>query len=143
MTDPANRGKEAEHYVQKYLEAYDRKVARFDWKRNHDAHTAGGRFPRQTGDFEFFLPQCYGVIEVKEVLKGLRLPAKNFGGLPKVKKRQLAGGKCYVIVWFRTANLWCISDLEPYAVTAPSWDLSGLTQYESAEAALGSLGLFV
>ena len=144
MSNAANRGKDAEGFVQDFLDEYDKQHARFDWRRNYDAHTAGGRFPRQTGDFEYFLPWEYGVIEVKEVKNhDCRLPHKNYTPekVAKVRKRVLAGGKSIVLVWFRLPNVWRISGIEQYTKReGGSWDLSGLTPYPTAEAALNAWG---
>lgn len=142
----ANRGKSAEDAVKDYLKAYDERTHKFDWHRNYDAHTAGGRFPRQTGDFEFYMPGIHGVIEVKEVNHAFRLPHKNYDAnkVAKVYKRTLAGGHATVLVYFTPIDKWRITGLLPYRTrTGGSWDLSAIPVHDSAAAALDSLGLFL
>jgi hypothetical protein len=142
----ADQGKPAEADVRKYLEAYDRKVLAFDFSRNYDARSAGGRFQRQTGDFQFFMPAMHGVIEVKEVKHDYRLPHGNYDE-PKVAKcykRMLAGGKILVLINHTTTGLW---RMPPFSVfrkrEGVSWDLSDYRTYESAADALDILGIFI
>ena len=142
----ADRGKKPEDEVRKYLKAYDERTHAFDWHRNYDAHTAGGRFQRQTGDFEFYFPDEHGVIEVKQVDHAFRLPHKNYAEekVAKVRKRYLAGGRVLVLVYHTPINQWRITDLHPYLERqGGSWDLSVWPIYPSAKAALDSLGRFV
>lgn len=146
MTDPANRGKKAEADVKKYLEAYDSRTQKFDWHRNYDAHTAGGRFPRQVGDFEYYMPGIHGVIEVKEVDHAFRLPHKNFNqeAVAKLRKRSWASGHVSVLVYFTPLDRWRILGISPfYNREGGSWDLSAVDLHPTAAAALDSLGLFL
>lgn len=145
-TSEANRGKSSEDDVKKYLEAYDRKTKAFDWHRNYDAHTAGGRFPRQVGDFEFYMPNCFGIIEVKETETVATLPFKNYKpeGVAKLRKRMWAGGRVFVLVHHTRHEVWRVSGIEPYIHReGKSWDVSGLPSYGSCKEALDSLRLFV
>jgi hypothetical protein len=146
MTSKADQGKTAESAVQKYLEAYHRKVLAFDWSRNYDAKSAGGRFQRQTGDFQFFLPGIHGVIEVKEVKHDYRLPHGNYDE-PKVAKcykRSLAGGIIVVLVNHTTTGLW---RMPPFSFIRKreggSWDLREFKTFESAAEAFDILGIFI
>jgi hypothetical protein len=142
----ANQGKAAEAAVQDYLKAYDRKVMAFDWSRNYDAHSAGGRFQRQTGDYQFYMPAMHGVIEVKEVKHDYRLPHGNYAEekVAKCYKRMLAGGKILVLINHTTTGMW---RLPPFSVfrkrEGGSWDLSDFKTYESAAEALDILGIFI
>lgn len=144
-SNAGNRGKSAEKEVQKFLEAYDRKVAAFDWERKYDAHSAGGRFQRQTGDFAFYMPGFFGTIEVKEIEHSFRLPRKNFDTdqVAKLRKRQMAGGHIIVLVYHSKDDLW----RSPFFGTflkcdGASWDLSNIGTYPSAAAALDGFGCF-
>jgi hypothetical protein len=133
----ANKGKDAESAVQAYLKAYDEKHANFDWKRNYDSHTAGGRFQKVSGDFEYFMPGRYGIIEVKEVKHDYRLPASNFENAPKIRKRQMAGGRCFVAVRHSTTGLWRLASIDFFVPGVPSWDMSQLPTYARVGDALG------
>jgi hypothetical protein len=142
----ANQGKGAEAAVQDYLKAYDRKVLAFDWSRNYDAHSAGGRFQRQTGDYQFYLPSIHGVIEVKEVKHDCRLPHKNYDEtkVAKVYKRTLAGGLAIVLVNHTTTGLWRMPPFSIFrAREGGSWNLEAHPTFSTATQALDSLGLFV
>jgi hypothetical protein len=142
----ANQGKGSEKDVQGYLEAYDKKHWAFDWARNYDAHSAGGRFQRQTGDYQFYLPGTHGVIEVKEVKHDYRLPHGNYDNpkVAKVYKRTNAGGIAIVLVLHTTTNLWRMPPFHIFRKReGGSWDLREFPTYESCDAALDTLGLFV
>lgn len=141
----ADRGKKPEDEVRKFLKAYDERKHCFDWHRNYDAHSAGGRFQRQTGDFEFYMPGVHGVIEVKQVDHAFRLPHKNYSEdkVAKVYKRQVAGGRAIVLVYHTPTTLWRVCSLAPFRErTGGSWDLSMWPQYPTCTEALRSLELF-
>lgn len=145
MTE-ANRGKSTEAEVTKYLKAYDAKHQDFDWARNYDSHSAGGRFQRQTGDFQFYGPGVHGVIEAKEVKHTFRVPHTNFTkeAVAKVWKRQLAGGEIIVLIHHSEAKLWRVVPLHVFRErVGGSWDLSAWRPLPSCAAALDSLGVFV
>jgi hypothetical protein len=142
----ANRGKGTEASVKEYLEAVDRRLAAFDWHRNYDAHTAGGRFPRQTGDFQFYMPGLHGVIEAKEVKHDFRLPHGNFTveSVAKCRKRVLAGGSVIVLVHHTTTGLWRVDGLERFRTReGGSWDLSELPTYPTCKDALDAYGVLL
>lgn len=142
----ANRGKSAEAEVTKYLKAYDAKHQDFDFARNYDAHSAGGRFNRQTGDFQFYGPGVHGVIEAKEVKHSHRLPHGNFGAdsVGKLWKRQLAGGEIVIIVYHSTTELWRVVPFIVFRTReGGSWDLSSWPTFGSCKLALDSLRMFL
>lgn len=142
----ADRGKKPEDEVRKYLKAYDSKRQDFDWARNYDSHSAGGRFQRQTGDFQFYSPGVHGVIEVKEVKHAFRVPHQNLNenSAGKLWKRQLAGGTIVILVYHSVTGKWRVTGLERFRVReGGSWDLSNLYEYHNCATALDSLGLFV
>jgi hypothetical protein len=146
MSKTANRGKSAEAAVMAYLKAYDEKHQDFDFARNYDAHSAGGRFQRQTGDFQFYMGKGHGVIEVKEVAHDFRLPHKNMGtdSVGKLWKRQLAGGLVIVLVNHTTTGLWRVPLFETFRKReGGSWDLSAWPTFGSCKLALDYLGAFV
>lgn len=142
----AGRGKKPEAEVMKYLKAYDAKHQDFDFSRNYDSHSAGGRFQRQTGDFQFYSPGAHGVIEVKEVAHAFRVPHKNLTeeSAAKLWKRQLAGGEVIVLIYHSVTGKWRVADLNFFKIrTGGSWDLSGMCEFHACSSALDSLGLFV
>ncbi len=142
----ANRGKSAEAKVTAFLKAYGEDHQDCDWSRNYDAHAAGGRFQRQTGDFQFYKPGVHGVVEVKEVAHDFRLPFKNFPpeGVAKLWKRELAGGLIIVLVYHSTTGLWRMPPFTAFrgARVGGSWDLTPWPAFESCSEALSKLQVF-
>ena len=131
------RGKSAEAQMQKHLQHLDQTLLHFDWLRLPDARTAMGRGTAMPGDFEAFMPMSHLLLEVKEVAHDFRLPAKNVGQLPKMRKRTLAGGHCFLIVYHSTTKKWRrIPVMELEVKTTGSWDLSEYEQYDSVSQAL-------
>ncbi len=137
-TSPGQRGKFAERKVHEWLQKVDRQVVKWDFERIGDARSAGGRGAKTVvGDFSFYSTTCYGVLEVKEVAHDFRLPARNVPQIPKLRKRFLAGGDCYIVVYHSTTKKWRripVMDLE--VKTTGSWDLSHYPEYDSVEEAL-------
>lgn len=137
-TSPGQRGKYAERKVHEWLQKVDQQVVKWDFERIGDARSGGGRGAKTVvGDFSFFAASCYGVIEVKEIAHDFRLPSKNVSQLPKMRKRFMAGGDCYIVVYHSTTKKWRripVMDLE--VKTTGSWDLSAYPEYDSVEEAL-------
>jgi hypothetical protein len=149
MSGPANRGKWAEGEVRKHLKVLEAAHASFTFNRNLDAHAAGGRFQAVPGDFQAFClykekqigPNAWVndphsrnfIIEVKEVTNSTRLPYKNYSEdkVARVRKREMAGTECLVLVCFLPEKVWkavpqaFFYDRDP---TKPSgsWDLHRL-----------------
>lgn len=125
------RGKFAEGEVRKLLERQSNAHAAFDYNRIYDARSAGGRFPGQPGDFGFYRTEAHGLIEAKEIGHDHRLPKDKLAQLPKLHKRQLAGGTIIVLVFHTATELW---RMVPFKWlwdrrTQPSWDLSEFPTY--------------
>jgi hypothetical protein len=143
MAGIGQRGKGAEKEVRAFLERLNFKYAGFDYSRIYDARSAGGKFPSRPGDFEFYAPGLHGLVEVKEVAHHFRLPQKNLDKdqIAKLRKRQLAGGRIYVLINFTVTGLWVSVPIDWLHERAaqPSWDLSGFETYDSAADALYSL----
>lgn len=135
------RGKEPEALVRNYLKALSEKYAVFDFQREYDARSAGGRLSARVGDFSIYLPGVHGVIEVKEVKHDFRLPAKNFKSVARLRKRQLAGGLIIVLIRHSTTGLWRMPPLGFFvgALRAPSWDLTEFETYRTVPEALRGL----
>lgn len=134
----ANRGKSAEKKVRDYLKKVDERLLNWDFERLSDARSAGGRGAKiVVGDYAIFNPAFHGVIEVKEIAHDYRIPAANITQLPKLRKRALAGGHCYVLVLHTTTGKWrriLATDLE--LRNTGSWDLRPYPEYDSLEDAL-------
>lgn len=136
-----SRGKYAEKAVKDYLTALGNSVANFDWGRRYDARSAGGRFPSQPGDFEYYRlidgRHCSGLIEVKEVAHDFRLPAKNFKKeqIARLRKRVLAGCAVCVLIYHSTIGKWRRVPLEKFVMeaSAPSWDLSQYKAFQNLQ----------
>lgn len=132
----ANRGKVAESKIQEALQKFADTHHYFDWHRVYDAHSAGGKFACQTGDFCWFFNGFNGALEVKEVAHDSRLPAKNFkpAQIARMRKRMLAGTQGHVIVRHSTSNKWRVIGLQFFLddLEAKSWDLSAYPEFDSA-----------
>jgi len=139
----ANRGKVAESKIQEALQKFADKHHHFDWHRVYDAHSAGGKFACQTGDFCWFFNGFNGALEVKEVAHDYRLPAKNFnaGQIARMRKRMLAGTQGHAIVRHSTTGKWRVIGLQFFLddLEAKSWDLSKYPEFDSAGEALSIL----
>lgn len=130
----ANRGKYAEKKVKEYLEKMSAEYVWFDFKRNMDARSSRGKSAQpQTGDFDLYWPECFAPLEVKQVDHEYRLPNKNFGPgeIPRLKKRELAGGRPLVWVYHTPTELW---RTVPFSFIydnkdLPSWDLSEFSTF--------------
>lgn len=134
----ASRGKYAEGKVHDWLKKIDANVHEWDFERVSDARSAGGRGAKKVaGDFQIFAPGLHAVVEVKEIKHDFRVPAANITQLPKARKRMLAGGRYWIVVYHTTTKLWrriCASELE--IIRGGSWDLSEIPTYTSIEEAL-------
>lgn len=146
----AYQGKDAEGKVREHLKALDQAHVAFTFNRNPDAHAAGGRFVPVAGDFQWFgqyaisasaslalgslgagLYTRNGIIEVKEVKHGFRLPYQNYSTdkVARVQKRVLAGAEALVLIRFMPADQWRAVPLDVFrerneATPSGSWDLS-------------------
>lgn len=115
-----NNGKASEAAVQAAFKSLSMPV--LDWQRMYDASSARNAFMAQTGDFQFFLPDRHGVIEVKSTQHEhlLRSSAFSDGQRVKLYRRMIAGGRVWVIVHHWTTNVWrCI----PYSDCRRAFDI--------------------
>lgn len=123
----ANMGKEAEEIVEAHLKKVKAECEYFDYQRLYDAHTAGGFFPAQIADFEFFSTTGHGCIEVKEIKHDYRLPQAKFKAAKhaRLKRRQEAGGVIFIVVRFMPLGFWRVIPLEYFLKdsNAASWDV--------------------
>ncbi len=135
----SDRGKPEEKEVQGVLERRSAARADFDFLRLPDAKSAMGRVKSMPADFEFFSPSGHGLIEVKSTEHDYRLSRDKVSQLPMMRKRILAGGRCVILVHHSMIGKWRRINIGMLDPTAPSWDLSTFTTYDSAEAALKGL----
>jgi len=135
----ADRGKSEEKEVHGVLERLSAARADFDYLRLPDAKSAMGRVKAMPADFEFFSPRGHGLIEVKSTEHDYRLSRDKVTQLPMMRKRILAGGRCVVLVYHSMVKKWRRINVGVLDPTAPSWDLSTFTTYDSAEAAMKGL----
>lgn len=137
----AQRGKKAEADVKAVLDSLQARLSTFCANRQYDAKSAGGRFPAQPADFQwFFLNQGKprsGLIEVKEVAHDYRLPKKNFNvdEIARMRRRLLAGQRCTVLVRHTTTDQWRSVPLTYFIerLGQPSWDLSGFSSSQTVQ----------
>jgi hypothetical protein len=136
----ANRGKKAEAAVAKYLKLLKESDSDFDFARQYDARSAGGRFQSQVGDYLIFRPRAHAVLEVKTVAHDFRLPNKNFPAdqIAKLRRREMAGSEVIVLIYHSTANVWRIPDFDVFKTnpTASSWNLSDCSTFAFGTEAL-------
>ncbi len=137
-TSVGQRGKYAEKKVHDYFKKIDETTVHWDFERIGDARSAGGRGAKSVvGDFSFFSPEVFGVAEVKEIKHDFRIPAANISQLPKLRKRTLAGGRCFVVVYHSTTKLWrCIPAGQLELKSSGSWDLRDYPTFPTLEEAL-------
>ena len=129
------RGKKSEAAVKSVLDELQEKMPNFCANRQYDAKSAGGRFPAQPADFQWFFTHQgqarSGLIEVKEVAHDFRLPKKNFSQdeIARMRRRQMAGQVCTVLVNHSTTGKWRSVPLDYFIerLGQPSWDLSEFT----------------
>lgn len=140
-----NNGKKAEQAIQTVLKSLSDEP-NFDWQRMYDATSARSAFMAQTGDFQFFVPNAHGVIEVKSTKSSTRLPKTAFSEnqLLKLKRRYQAGGHVYIIVWSYSTNEWRLipySDIEQTFLVnkASSIVLPSYTPYPNATSVVSKL----
>ena len=132
----ATRGRKAEARVFEWL-TLKASMADFDFTRIADAKA--GSMKAAMADFEALEAGTAHLVEVKEVDHTTRLPFKNFSAdkVARVRKRQLAGAKCSVIVCFtpldvsgrgwRNALAWRVAPVDFFLHKpegAGSWVLS-------------------
>ncbi len=129
----ANRGINTQEVIGGILERISSRNADFDYLRLPDARAAGGRLSAMPADYEFFAPGVHGLIEVKEVKHDYRVPRKNVPQFGKMLKRELAGGKCFLVIYHSTINKWRMVRVDKLSKDDPSWDLRSVTAWGDPE----------
>ena len=137
MTSEANRGKVAETLMKKALQSLEKTRHNLCFERIADARSSRGMSsnPRD-GDFVIYHAGKNILIELKEVGHAVRLPKPNFPNDQKarLKKRQLAGTICKVVVYHSTTGVWRLLDLDYFDLgLTGSWDLTETKAYNLKE----------
>jgi penicillin-binding protein-related factor A (putative recombinase) len=125
MTE-ANRGKVAEAKLQKAFTKIEAGRHDFCFERIYDARSSMGKMANpRVGDFVLYVAGKNIIIECKEVAHDYRLSRQNFdrSQRARLKKRQLAGSICVILVYHSTTDLWRMCDLDYFGVEETgSWD---------------------
>jgi hypothetical protein len=126
MSNPADRGKDAEGYVKSALST----CARTDlaWYRLPDARS-GSRAPT-LADFLIHAQGRMMLLEVKEVKHDFRLPHKNFDTdkIARMHRYKLSGALTYVLVRFMPSDVWRLAELSFFLQKeGGSWDMREFT----------------
>lgn len=138
---PEKVGKETERLVEGLFAKWNEKQS-FAWHRLPDSKSARNFLKAQPADYIYRSGSSAGFLEVKALKHPFRLPAARLSQLPVIKKWNLAGAQNIVLVFHYMENVWraVLPSQLPFGV--PSWDLSGLPTYPTAEDALLSTGYF-
>ena len=138
---PEKTGKETEKLVEKLLEGWNQN-ANFSWHRLPDAKAARGFLAAQPADYVWWRLPHGGYLEVKATKHAYRLSKDKVTQLPSLRKHAQAGARCYVLVHHYLEGKWRVINAATMEVNVPSWDLSQLPTYNSADDALKSTGFF-
>ena len=137
----ADRGKKAEDAVHKALAKWAEGYADREFNRLLDTRAAGRIVKSAAADFEIFAPGVHGLVEVKEVAHDYRLARDKLPQMARLRKREMAGGLCLVVVHHSTIKLWRIATAAQLAEGGDkgSWNLTDWPTYIDAGAALASI----
>lgn len=141
----ADRGKTAENAVQKFLSRWADGHSTREFNRLVDTKAAGRIIKSSPADFEYFAldgaAPTHGLIEVKETEHEYRLARSKVPQLPRLVKREKAGGRCFVLIFHSTTKVWrCISAAWLQAGgDKGSWNVGHHSAHETPEAALASV----
>ena len=138
----ADRGKQAEDAVSEALARWAQDRPDREFTRLLDTRAAGRVVKSAAADYEFFTVGQHGLIEVKQTEHEYRLERAKVPQLPRMRKRELAGGLCLVLIYHSTLDLWRVAHVRDLMTFGDkgSWNLTGHLTYRSAAEALGSTG---
>lgn len=129
----ANRGKTAEAKLQKAFTKIEALRYDFTYERIYDARSSMGKMSNpRVGDFMLYHQGRNIIVEVKEVNHAYRLPKPNFerAQRARLRKRQLAGSICAIVVYHSPTDVWRIAILDFFgAEETGSWDFRGTPEY--------------
>lgn len=139
----ADKGKDAEDVVKDVLEAWGAKSPFREWNRLIDTRAARIIIAAAKADFDFYVgfpdaPGAFGLIEVKETEHEYRLKRSHFPQFAGMRKREICGGTCLVLVFHSTLKRWRVASLAWCHDNGDvgSWDMRNLPLFERAEQAL-------
>lgn len=131
-------GKETEKLVEDVLKGWNTSQG-FAYMRFADAKAARGLIKAQPADYLFVYNGTTVFLEVKALKHPKRLPKDRVTQLPTLKKFQMAGAECVVLVHHYMEGIWRLVDVSDLEPGVPSWDLSLFQPFASPADALGSL----
>lgn len=142
-----DRGKEPEDDVKDFLKkVWEPASPHREANRLVDSRQAQRIIAAAKADFDFysgFDPQSayFGLIEVKSTKHTYRLERGKVPQLPNLRKRELCGGVCVVLVFHSELKAWRIvtADWLTHNGDKGSWNLTQFPTYPTPEAALHSL----
>lgn len=136
------RGKIAEKAVDALFKKWNGR-SHFAFFRMPDARAAMGRLTASPGDFLYFHDKFGGFIEVKTTAHNYRLARAAVSQLPTLQKFSYAGAKNLILVFHSEIDKWRVLFPAGLSMEVPSWDLTDVPTFDSAEDALISTGYFV
>ena len=136
------RGKIAERLVEAVLKKWNTKAS-FSFWRCPDARAAMGGLGAAPGDLLYFHDKFGGFIEVKTTAHNYRLARAAVSQLPTLQKFSYAGAKNLILVFHSEIDKWRVLFPGGLSMEVPSWDLTDVPTFDSAEDALISTGYFV
>ncbi len=135
-------GNETENLVETVLKAWNSSV-KFAWHRLPDTKAARmSMMAAQPADYIYRCGGYAGFIEVKALAHAYRLPKANLSQLPTLHKWELAGSDDVLLVHHYLFGQWRALDPRTLQTGLPSWDLTEISTYPTAELALNSTGYF-
>lgn len=138
MTQFADRGKAAEKAVKVALERWADGRADREVDRLMDTRAAGRVVKSAAADFAFYDAGRHGLLEVKSTEHDYRLSRTAITQIPRLRKREMCGGVCLVLVYHSSLNVWRCVPVSYLMETGDkgSWNLSDVKSFASAGAAL-------
>ena len=136
------RGKQAEKIVETVLKKWNSRVT-FAYWRLPDSRSARSFLVAQPGDYCFFSGAYSGILEVKSSLHPSRIAKDKISQLPTLQKLELAGAHSVILIHHSEIDKWRVLYPSELAMNVPSWDLTDVPTFDSAEDALISTGYFV
>lgn len=136
----ADRGKDTENKVRKWLDGQSAADATFDYLRLPDARSARGYLSAMPCDMIIFADRYRlpVMLEVKETEQQTRLPHDKVRQLSKLKKYALTQTvSSVVVVFFSKLGVWKgVNAAKMTGIKAGSWDFSNIVAHETFEQAL-------
>ena len=136
----ANRGKTTEKKVESALKIFNN-MGSMSYLRFPDSRSARNFFSAQPSDFLVVSKGVPIFLEVKHLENPKRLPKGNLPQHATLNKFGHAGAQAILLVEHEGLG-WRVVNVPDLATDVPSWDLSEVPLFDSAEAALKSTGLF-